>query len=44
MNKKENGNEFQFSTIEEAIEDLRRGRLILCTDDQIGRASCRERV
>ncbi|MCI7412717.1 bifunctional 3,4-dihydroxy-2-butanone-4-phosphate synthase/GTP cyclohydrolase II [Hornefia butyriciproducens] len=33
MNKKENGNEFQFSTIEEAIEDLRRGRLILCTDD-----------
>ena len=24
---------FQFSTIEEALEDLRQGKVILCTDD-----------
>ena len=24
---------FKFNTIEEAIEDLRQGKLILCTDD-----------
>ena len=25
--------DFSFSTIEEALEDLRQGRIILCTDD-----------
>lgn len=31
---KENVNEeFQFNTIEEALEDLRKGKIILCTDD-----------
>lgn len=25
--------EFEFSTVEEALEDLRRGKIILCTDD-----------
>ena len=24
---------FQYNTIEEALEDLRQGRMILCTDD-----------
>ena len=24
---------FEFSTIEEALEDLRQGKIILCTDD-----------
>ena len=24
---------FQYSTIEEALEELRQGRMILCTDD-----------
>ena len=40
---------YSFNTIEEALDDLRAGRLILATDDpdrenEIGRASCRERV
>ena len=25
---------FQYNTIEEALEDLRQGKMILCTDDR----------
>ena len=28
---------FQYNTIEEALEDLRQGKMILCTDDPTGR-------
>lgn len=31
--KREDDNMFKFSTIEEALEDLRQGKIILCTDD-----------
>ena len=39
----------QFNTVEEALAALRDGRIIMVTDDpdrenEIGRASCRERV
>ncbi len=30
-------NEFKFNTIEEALDDLRQGKIILCTDDLIGK-------
>lgn len=33
MNNKIKNDDFQFSTVEEAIEDLKKGRIILCTDD-----------
>ena len=41
---------YQYNTIEEALRDLKEGKIVLVTDDpdreneEIGRASCRERV